>query len=57
MLDDRLEPRPDGVPGALWIGGPGLPRAGATRHPDTGERLLKTGETARWLPDGRVEIL
>ena len=57
VLDDRLEPRPDGVPGALWIGGPGLPRAGATRHPDTGERLLKTGETARWLPDGRVEIL
>lgn len=65
ILDPRLEPRPDGVPGALFLGGPGLargywrdPAGSAARfliHPDTGERLFRTGETARVRPDGEVE--
>jgi non-ribosomal peptide synthetase component F len=67
ILDPRLEPRPDGVPGALFLGGPGLargywrdPAGSAARflvHPDTGERLFRTGETARVRPDGEVETL
>jgi non-ribosomal peptide synthetase component F len=66
VLDDRLEPRPDGVAGALWLGGAGLARgawraplateARFTVHPDTGERLFRTGETARVRADGAVEI-
>lgn len=67
VLDGRLEPRPDGVAGALHLGGAGLARgtwrapldteARFTIHPDTGERLFRTGETARVRPDGAVEIL
>lgn len=66
VLDERLEPRPDGVSGALHLGGPGLARGtwrapleSAARflvHPDTGERLFRTGETARVRADGEVEI-
>lgn len=62
VLDDRLEPRPDGVAGTLYLGGAGLARgtwrapltteARFTIHPDTGERLFRTGETARVRPDG-----
>jgi non-ribosomal peptide synthetase component F/aryl carrier-like protein len=67
VLDDRLEPRPNGVSGSLHLGGPGLargtwraPLAAAARftvHPDTGERLFRTGETARVRGDGGVEIV
>jgi non-ribosomal peptide synthetase component F/acyl carrier protein len=66
VLDGRLEPRPDGVAGALHLGGAGLARgtwrapltteSRFTIHPDTGERLFRTGETARVRPDGTVEI-
>jgi non-ribosomal peptide synthetase component F len=67
VLDDRLEPRPDGVAGRLHLGGPGLARGwwrapadSAARfavHPDTGERLFQTGETARVWTDGAVEVV
>lgn len=43
VLDERLEPRPDFVPGALYAG------TGGTRVP--------TGQLARFLPDGSLELL
>jgi pyochelin synthetase len=65
VLDERLEPRPDGVTGRLHLGGAGLARGtwGAPLesaahflvHPDTGERLFRTGEAARVRGDGEVE--
>lgn len=67
VLDAELQPRPDWVPGELWIGGPGLARgywrdeeAAAGRfliHPRTGERLFRTGHVARFLPGGEIDIL
>jgi amino acid adenylation domain-containing protein len=67
VLDDRLEPCPVGVPGELYIGGKGL-GAGYWRDeqstaesfvlaPGTGERLYRTGELGRYLPDGSIESL
>ena len=67
VLDERLEPRPVWVPGWLYLGGPGLargywrdPARSASRfvtHPDTRERLYRTGDRARRLPGGDVELL
>ncbi|HSF43960.1 MAG TPA: MFS transporter [Thermoanaerobaculia bacterium] len=60
VLDHALEPRPDWVPGELYIGGPALARGSSPRflvHPRTGERLLRTGLTARFLPEGILEVL
>ena len=67
VLDERLEPRPDWTPGQLFIAGAGLARGywkdrertdgGFLRHPRTGERLYRTGDTGRWLPEGEIEFL
>jgi pyochelin synthetase len=61
VLDHVLEPRPDWVPGELYIGGPCLARNGGSErflvHPRTRERLLRTGLSARFLPEGLLEIL
>lgn len=67
ILDSRLELCPFWVPGDLYVGGLGLargywrdPARSAERftiHPDTGERLFRTGERARWVPGGEVELL
>lgn len=67
VLDGRMELRPFWVPGDLYIGGIGLargywrdPARSAERfavHPDTGERLFRTGARARWLPSGEIEVL
>ncbi|MRG97806.1 non-ribosomal peptide synthetase [Polyangium spumosum] len=67
ILDARLRERPDWVPGEMYIGGVGLARGywgdeEKTRerflpHPTTGERLYKSGDLGRWLPDGNIEIL
>ena len=70
LLDINLEPVPIGVPGELHIGGAGLAR-GYLNRPDLtaekfipnpytdreGERLYKTGDLARYLPDGNIEFL
>lgn len=66
VLDGRLELCPFWVPGDLYVGGIGLargywrdPARSAARfviHPDTGERLFRTGLRARWLPGGEIEL-
>jgi acyl-coenzyme A synthetase/AMP-(fatty) acid ligase len=70
ILDPHMQPVPAGVPGELYIGGAGLAR-GYLRRPDlTAERfvpnpfsplpearLYKTGDRARFLPDGNIEYL
>ncbi|WP_170211904.1 non-ribosomal peptide synthetase [Saccharothrix australiensis] len=67
ILDDALRPCPVWVPGELHITGAGLARgywrdpertaAAFPVHPGTGERMYRTGDIARWLPDGNVELL
>ncbi|MBA2681036.1 MAG: amino acid adenylation domain-containing protein, partial [Ktedonobacteraceae bacterium] len=70
LLDAQLEPVPVGIPGELYIGGVGLslgylgrPDGTAERFvPDpfsmeAGARLYKTGDLARYLPDGALEFL
>ncbi|MEZ4630388.1 MAG: amino acid adenylation domain-containing protein [Deinococcales bacterium] len=67
VLNSQLENCPTWVTGELYIGGLGLAReywgdAEKTDksfiiHPKTGERLYKTGDLGRLLPDGNIELL
>ncbi|MCI0724046.1 MAG: amino acid adenylation domain-containing protein, partial [Acidobacteria bacterium] len=70
LLDVHLQPVPVGVPGELCIAGAGLARGYLNRpeltaelfipHPfsdEPGARLYKTGDRARYLPDGSIEFL
>ncbi len=68
LLDATLQPVPLGVPGELYIGGAGLTRGYLNRPELTnekfianpfqpGQRLYKTGDLARYLPDGTIEFL
>ena len=70
ILDDNLQPVPIGVPGELHIGGAGLARGYLNRpeltaekfianpfSTEPGARLYKTGDLARYLPDGNIEFL
>jgi acyl-coenzyme A synthetase/AMP-(fatty) acid ligase/acyl carrier protein len=70
VLDRYLNPVPFGVPGELHIGGHGLARGYFNRGdltaekfiPDPfskepGARLYRTGDRARYLPDGNIEFL
>lgn len=71
ILDDDLQPVPIGFPGELYIGGEGVVR-GYWNRPDLtaerfipdpfetqrpGARLYKTGDLARYLPEGDIEFL
>jgi len=70
LLDQSLQPVPIGVAGELHIGGAGLARCYLNRPdltasqfiPDLlsgqpGARLYKTGDRARYRPDGKLEFL
>ncbi|MEU9710939.1 amino acid adenylation domain-containing protein [Streptomyces sp. NPDC047967] len=67
VLDRHLRPRPEWVPGELYIGGAGVALGyfgDETRtaerfvtDPVTGERLYRTGDLGRYLPDGTIEFL
>lgn len=67
VLNDALEVCPTWVSGQLYIGGMGLAKgywknpektqASLILHPQTQERLYKTGDLGRYLPDGNIEFL
>ncbi|MGJ6968062.1 amino acid adenylation domain-containing protein [Streptosporangium sp. G11] len=65
VLDPHRRPVPVGVPGELHIGGVGValgyhrrPELTAERFFPLGrDRVYRTGDAARWLPDGTIEFL
>ncbi len=70
IVDELLQPTPIGVPGELLIGGIQVGRGYLQRADLTaknfiadsfsespGDRLYKTGDLARFLPDGEIEYL
>lgn len=70
ILDRNMRPTPVGVPGELYIGGSGLAR-GYLWLPELtdekfvpnpfsdciGSRIYKTGDLARFMPDGNIEFI
>jgi amino acid adenylation domain-containing protein len=67
VLNHANEPCPVWVPGQLYIGGMGLAlgywrnqektNASFIIHPQTQQRLYKTGDLGRYLPSGDIEFL
>ncbi|KST65076.1 non-ribosomal peptide synthetase [Mastigocoleus testarum] len=68
ILDSHLQPVPVGVPGEIYIGGDGLARGYLNRPQltsekfiqspfDNSKRLYKTGDLARYLPDGNISFI
>jgi acyl carrier protein len=70
ILDPHLKPVPIGITGELYVGGtcvgrgylnrPELTQAKFIPHPFSshpGDRVYKTGDLARYLPDGNIEFL
>jgi len=69
ILDEHLQPLPVGIPGDLFVAGPGLARGYLNRpeitaekfirNPFTSEpgaRMYKTGDRARYLAGGEIEF-
>ncbi|MEH2279392.1 MAG: amino acid adenylation domain-containing protein [Nostoc sp.] len=69
ILDNYNQPLPPGIPGELCIAGAGLAQGYLNRSDLTAEkfitlelfgkteRIYKTGDLARWLPDGNLQYL
>ncbi len=68
ILNHRMMPVPEGVPGELWVSRPGLARAYHNQEALTHERFLphpilegqkryRTGDLVRWVSPGRLEYL
>ncbi|VAW42567.1 Polyketide synthase modules and related proteins, partial [hydrothermal vent metagenome] len=70
ILDAQMRLLPIGVPGELYLGGPGVSRGYLNRPARTaqsfvpdpwgeeaGARLYRTGDRVRYLPDGNIEFL
>lgn len=70
ILDENLQPVPVGIKGELHVGGVGLARGYRNRpdmtkerfirnpfNDDPQRRLYKTGDAARFLPDGTIDYL
>lgn len=67
VFNDWMSPSPRWVTGELYIAGEGVaqgyladPEKTAQRffdHPETGERIYKTGDLGRYIADGLIEIL
>jgi amino acid adenylation domain-containing protein len=68
IVNENLQPVPIGVGGEIYIGGDGVgkgyqnnPELTAEKFIDCpyieGERLYKTGDIARWLPDGNIDFI
>jgi amino acid adenylation domain-containing protein len=69
ILDERMELLPAGAPGELFVGGTRVARGYLGRPDLTAERFLpdpageagarvyRTGDVARFLPDGRLEFV
>jgi acyl-coenzyme A synthetase/AMP-(fatty) acid ligase/acyl carrier protein len=67
IFDNNMNYQPVGIIGELYVGGEGLSKGYLNRddlnqisfidHPfNPGKRLYKTGDLARWLPDGNIEF-
>lgn len=70
ILDQHLNPVPIGIAGEIYIGGEGLAKGYLNRPELTAEKFIslnlphntqstvyKTGDIARYLPDGNIEFL
>lgn len=67
LLDEHMQPVPTGVSGELYIAGEGLARGYLNRpeltdqrfirNPFNNSKLYKTGDLARYLPDGNIEYI
>jgi thioesterase domain-containing protein/acyl carrier protein len=70
LLDSHLQPVPIGVVAELYVGGDGLARGYLNRAELTSERFVRdpfdadpssriyrTGDFARWLPDGSIDFV
>ncbi|WP_198670662.1 non-ribosomal peptide synthetase [Oceanicella sp. SM1341] len=71
VLDEALRPLPQGMPGELWLSGAGVARGYQGQPGLTAERfrpnpfdrdgsaplLYRTGDRARWRPDGTLACL